>query len=503
MSSLFATKAANDSASAGASEVDKSAWMTNETLMKMMQLLLVFTMDGIVKLVTVSYAWIKTKVEFHLFGITQVPTETNCETNMRKFKFDMELENDGDYTRLLIAELARSTMSNEKHYTTVGILKYESYNFTHLQSKGVEEYLRIGRPQIIRLHKISYSQYIWCSYLNNRFHLLCNTKNTDMVNYLNALHDIHSDKMKLNFKPSCLINSKLVEMNTTITFDRLFLENKQEIVSVLNRFKDVDYYQKRSIPHHLGILIYGDPGTGKTSFVKAMAVHMRKNICIVDCGKIKTKKDFDLLVGVNLDKILLLEDFDRLPSVLVKEESKTSTTSTMETDNKSLKTKLMISYSESKSPEEKEKLQKMIDLAEDDNLDLPYLLNFLDGVVETPGRAIVFSANFPERIHPALLRCGRIDHKFHFKRTNRRVIAQILNYFFVTASATNNVDNADIDKLPDTSRIPNYKYTHSEVYALAKKYDDLDKVIKILESGNVNLETIETNDNGNDEKERL
>lgn len=45
----------------------------------------------------------------------------------------------------------------------------------------------------------------------------------------------------------------------------------------------------------------------------------------------------------------------------------------------------------------------------DDCLSLAGLLNVLDGVVDTPGRLLVFSTNHPERLDPALIRPGRIN----------------------------------------------------------------------------------------------
>lgn len=37
------------------------------------------------------------------------------------------------------------------------------------------------------------------------------------------------------------------------------------------------------------------------------------------------------------------------------------------------------------------------------------LLNVLDGVVDTPGRIVVMTTNYPEALDAALIRPGRID----------------------------------------------------------------------------------------------
>lgn len=60
----------------------------------------------------------------------------------------------------------------------------------------------------------------------------------------------------------------------------------------------------------------------------------------------------------------------------------------------------------------------------------------MDGIVETPGRIIFFTANHPERLDKALLRYGQIDHIIHFKKTNKLIIAQILQHFLARISTT-------------------------------------------------------------------
>lgn len=41
------------------------------------------------------------------------------------------------------------------------------------------------------------------------------------------------------------------------------------------------------------------------------------------------------------------------------------------------------------------------------------VLNVLDGVVDSPGRIVIMTTNFPEALDAALIRPGRIDKKLH------------------------------------------------------------------------------------------
>ncbi len=61
---------------------------------------------------------------------------------------------------------------------------------------------------------------------------------------------------------------------------------------------------------------------------------------------------------------------------------------------------------------------------ENGRLDLATLLNALDGVRETPGRIMILSTNYPERLDEALLRPGRFDLLLEFAKHDREVLKQ-------------------------------------------------------------------------------
>jgi SpoVK/Ycf46/Vps4 family AAA+-type ATPase len=63
-------------------------------------------------------------------------------------------------------------------------------------------------------------------------------------------------------------------------------------------------------------------------------------------------------------------------------------------------------------------------------IDLSFLLNLLDGTLESNGRIIAISSNFPERIDRALIRPGRIDMIVHFKKCNRAILDEMVSNFY-------------------------------------------------------------------------
>ena len=65
-----------------------------------------------------------------------------------------------------------------------------------------------------------------------------------------------------------------------------------------------------------------------------------------------------------------------------------------------------------------------------DVIDLSFLLNLLDGTLESSGRVIVLSSNFPERIDRALIRPGRIDMIVNFNNCSKAVLQEMIDAFY-------------------------------------------------------------------------
>jgi SpoVK/Ycf46/Vps4 family AAA+-type ATPase len=65
-----------------------------------------------------------------------------------------------------------------------------------------------------------------------------------------------------------------------------------------------------------------------------------------------------------------------------------------------------------------------------DKLNLGFFLNLIDGVLETPGRILIISTNYPEKLDRALIRPGRIDMKIHMEKCSTQMIYSIIRHYY-------------------------------------------------------------------------
>lgn len=72
------------------------------------------------------------------------------------------------------------------------------------------------------------------------------------------------------------------------------------------------WYHDRGTPYRRGYLLYGPPGSGKTSFIQALAGELEYNICILNLGESWMTDDrlAHLLNNTPMRCIVVLEDVD-------------------------------------------------------------------------------------------------------------------------------------------------------------------------------------------------
>ncbi len=250
-----------------------------------------------------------------------------------------------------------------------------------------------------------------------------------------------------------------------ITFNMFALHTNKSLKNIYGKSvrqakKRVDFfvnnenwYRDKGIPYTLGFLIYGLPGCGKTSFIKALAKDTGRHVVNLKLGPTTTIQQINNLFytprlsvikdgatcsyDIPMDKrIMVMEDVDCLSCVMARDDSNSANVNASDSDP--------------------------------NQLNLSVLLNIFDGVLETPGRIIVMTSNQPHKLDKALKRPGRIDVSIEFERCSAE---DILDIFEGTTNIT-------IDHIKYAPMIPGGKWTPAEVTKVI--FENMDEPMNAL-----------------------
>lgn len=174
------------------------------------------------------------------------------------------------------------------------------------------------------------------------------------------------------------------------SFDSVFTDNNliTEIKQQLDTWRrNEQLYADKGIVYKIGFCFYGPPGTGKTTLAKAIASYMN-----MDLRSVKLDKDTnDFYRSSTGNSVYLFDDVDEYIAGLNKENAPSS-------------------YDQ--------------------------LLSFIDGTDSPCNSIFIFATNNYDTLPPAMLRTGRIDHKYYLGPIGRDTATRMCKNYGLDSAAT-------------------------------------------------------------------
>lgn len=251
-------------------------------------------------------------------------------------------------------------------------------------------------------------------------------------------------------------------MKNQTTFDDIVGPHKGVIINALHNLKNSKIAK-------LGILLHGQPGTGKTSTIKAIAKATNRSIVQIKLSHVFNDADLmkiffnGYLSGCpnhlpTKKRVFVFEDIDADTKIVHKRSEANSTNAAM----------MQLRNDKDNTIGMKElTVLELLKQKKESGATLAGLLNILDGVLELRKAIIIMTSNHRERLDPALIRSGRINLDLELKPLNTELANELIKKHFPTAT----------DVVIVTSITP------ATLVDLCKKHDSFANLYQELETG--------------------
>lgn len=150
-------------------------------------------------------------------------------------------------------------------------------------------------------------------------------------------------------------------------------------------YDNEDAYTKIGVPYHTGILLYGIPGTGKTSTAKVIAHEMGLNVYIISLSNLSDDSALTSAIEIVPPySVIVFEDVDAFTAVRRREP-------------------------ESNGSDDPNEAVAADPGSSGKGVTIAGVLNALDGITTPHGVVKILTTNYPDKLDSAITRPGRVD----------------------------------------------------------------------------------------------
>ncbi|KAI9030756.1 P-loop containing nucleoside triphosphate hydrolase protein [Phycomyces nitens] len=188
------------------------------------------------------------------------------------------------------------------------------------------------------------------------------------------------------------------------------------------------FYQRIGFPYRRGYLLYGQPGTGKTSLVFAVASELKRDMYFINLGYVQSDADLhQAFASVPANSVVVFEDIDTMSTVLHRRQDRIQ-------------------------------MQTTDDDSKEPNFNLSSFLSVLDGHTLEQGIIFIMTTNHMDVLDPAIIRAGRMDIHLELSYATHHQMRKI--YRMVMEDD----DTSQLDDIcPDLTTIPEFLIPPSEI----------------------------------------
>lgn len=218
---------------------------------------------------------------------------------------------------------------------------------------------------------------------------------------LNSATEIYENKISILYDWNSRKREKR-PLASVYTNNNISTMLKNDIQSFIDSKK---MYMVNNILYKRNYLLYGKPGTGKSSLIFALASEFNYKIKIIDLKSVRRISDILQQISDQEKIFYVFEDIDALSTTLMEREDKPES---------------------NRISEKKESPRELVADNHSEGLDLSDILNVMDGLYTPEGAICFFTTNHIEKLDKAFLRDGRMDCKVEINDLDNKTANQMI-----------------------------------------------------------------------------